>query len=97
MKDFKDMTKQEVIYNYEHRFDNDEYGRAIDELAKIHDLANRDVEILKAWEVATELIAEHFNQGVFTVCEDAGRQAREDRKGSLSRIQKVIAYYQKQN
>lgn len=77
----KRERQQAVIDHYVNRMDDEGYVAAVTELSKLYEPLRTDAEALAEWQALSQRIADGFDQGLNTVCEDAGRIAIEARHG----------------
>lgn len=68
MKNFNEMTKAEIIANFENRWNVEGYREAIEELAEV-----ANANDCAGFEKLSDFIAEKFHQGINTVVNDIAR------------------------
>lgn len=77
----KKERQQAVIDHYVNRMDDEGYVAAVTGLSRLYEPLRSDSGALAEWQALSQRIADEFDQGLNTVCEDAGRIAIEARHG----------------
>lgn len=82
----KKKRQQAVIDHHVNRMGVEGYVAAVTGLSRLYEPMRSDAGALAEWQALSQRIADEYDQGLNTVCEDAGRIAIEARDGGSREI-----------